>query len=190
MLKFTFVLLISFLVSKSYSQNLDLLPGMYNLKTQVIVNGKDFNQDANYKKMMAEQKKAMTPEVMEQMKKMGIALPTLPDMNRIEVCIKPEELTPEGIRKTQDNKKCKYKTLKHTSKEMDMTFKCLDGAEAKSVMKILNKKQFTSYTITKNPKKAKNQTTEMKSKGQWVSAKCSQKSMDFGKGVFNNPVTK
>jgi hypothetical protein len=152
------------------------------------VNGKDFNQDDNFKKMMAEQQKAMTPEVIAQMKKLNIAMPTVTDPSQMDICIKAEELTPEGIKKTQDSKKCKYKTLKHTSQEMQMTFKCVDGADAKSVMKVLNKKQFTSYTLIKNSRKAKNQTTEMKSKGQWVSAKCSKKSTNAGKGLFNSKI--
>ncbi len=140
---------------------------------------------ADMKKAMAEQAKAMTPEMIKQMKSMNIQMPAMPDPNNIQTCITAKDLTPESISKTKNEKSCKYKTVNHSSKEINISFTCADGTDATSVTKILNDKQYSSRTVTKNMKAKKDQVTEMNSEGKWISSTCTKESINQSKGIFN-----
>lgn len=184
MMNFILIPLILILTQISQAQTLNLKPGLYQITSKITVDGKVIDHTAEMKKMMAQQSKAMTPEMLEQMKKLNIQMPTMPDPNNLQICITAEDLTYESVQKSKNEKSCKYKTVNHTSNEINMTFTCKDGSETSSVTKILNDKNYTSYNITKNKKKKTEHTSEMKSEGKWISSKCTKESMNQPKGIF------
>ena len=52
----------------AFAQNIDLMPGLYKVSSKIIADGKPMDQSAEFKKMMEQQSKAMTPEMIKQMK--------------------------------------------------------------------------------------------------------------------------
>lgn len=183
-MKAALVLLVIFFNLEATAQDMALTPGMYKVTSKITVDGKNFDPSAEIKKAMAQQSQAMTPEMIAQMKKMNIEMPKMVDPHNLQVCITAKDLKYEDILKSRKESTCQYKTLKHTPQEMHMTFTCADGSVTTSITQVINKKKYTSHNVTKNKKNNKEQLTEMKSEGQWVSAHCTKESINQSQALF------
>jgi hypothetical protein len=169
----------------AFAQNIDLMPGLYKVSSKIIVDGKSMDQSAEFKKMMEQQSKAMTPEMIKQMKSLNIEMPKMPNLNEMQICITSEDLNKDAILKSQAEQSCEYKVVKFTNKEMQMNIKCADGSDTLSTTKIINNKKYTAHNVIKSKKKGDAKLTEMNTEGNWVSAKCTKESLNQKKGMFN-----
>lgn len=155
---FTSVVAFTFLAQ---AQTLALKPGLYKVKSELLVDGKDPMAEAH-------KQLANLPEgVRKQM------LKTIPNFNGTrEHCVKKEDLTYDKFSKSlKEQVDCQYKYTKKTAKEMQATAICKNGDKSKISVKVLKP---TQYVFNLEGTVQGNKKSKMKSEGTWVSAKCSK----------------
>lgn len=144
------------------AQTLALKPGLYKVKSELLVNGKDPMAEA--RKQLANMPEAVRQQMMK----------TMPNFNGTrEHCVKKEELTYEKFSKSlKESVDCEYKYTKKTPKEMQATAICKNGDKSKVSIKVLKP---THYVFSLDGTIQGHKKSKMKSEGIWISAKCGKK---------------
>lgn len=181
-------ILIIFLAGPSLSaKKLTLKPGVYKMKSTMVVDGKemDMQEEMNKSlKQMQESLKGMDlsmlpPEARKELEKMqGAGGAGLPGMS-MEMCLYEHDLNmdkksiakmlAQTEKESGDAQNCKTKVIKMNSKEVHTTTKCDDGTTTFK-LKVLSPTQFTQEIIEHDAKGKKGDAIKMSA--TFVGSKC------------------
>lgn len=150
----------------AWAVKLNLKPGVYNMQSKMLKDGKTFDPLAQVRAQMAN----MPPEVRAMMEKQVNATDFLKDR---KICILAESLDSKKFREdfkrqNKQMKSCKHKILKETAKEIKATMKCKEG-NSSIHMQFLSP---TSFKQTIEGNVAGNQNVQIVMQAKREGAKC------------------
>jgi hypothetical protein len=150
-------------------------PGKWKLETAISQEGKSVGDPmAKMREAMKDMSPAQRKQMEEMMAKMTKTNPDMPkvgfDKNGMTICYTKEMLEGDlGLKKQQEDQKCKVSDFIKTSSKMSMKFKCEDGATGDSQWNITDPTHMTGLTRLVS---AKGKKSEVKFKAEFLSAKC------------------
>ncbi len=150
-------------------------PGKWKLETQISQDGKSMGDPmAKMREAMKDMSPAQRKQMEEMMAKMTKTNPDMPkvgfDKNGMTICYTKEMLDGDlGLKKQQEDQKCKVSDLEKSSSSMSMKFKCEDGAYGDTKWKVTDPTHMSGVTniVTGQGKKS-----EVRFKAEFLSAKC------------------
>lgn len=170
------ILALSVLVlTSSAFAGLNAKPGKWRLETKMSMEGKpQVDPMAVMREAMKDMPAAQRKQVEEAMAKAGQSNPDMPkvsfDKNGVTICYTQEMLNGDlGLKKQQEDQKCKVSDLEKTSSSMSMKFKCADGAYGDTKWNVTDPTHMSGVThiVTAQGKKS-----EINFKAEFLSAKC------------------
>ena len=150
-------------------------PGKWKLETQISQDGKSIGDPmAKMREAMKDMSPAQRKQMEEMMAEMTKTNPDMPkvgfDKNGMTICYTKEMLDDDlGLKKQQEDQKCKVSDFTKTTNKISMKFKCADGATGDSQWSITDPTHMTGRTKLVS---GKGQKSEVKFKAEFLSAKC------------------
>lgn len=150
-------------------------PGKWRLETQMSTDGKpQVDPMAKMREAMKDMTPAQRKQMQDMMAKMGKTNPDMPkvgfDPNGMTICYTKEMLDGDlGLKKQQEDQKCKVSDFQKSSTKISMKFKCEDGATGDSVWNITDATHMNGLTQLKD---AKGKKSQIKFKAEFLTAKC------------------
>jgi|GEM_PF-4133979 len=150
-------------------------PGKWRLETQMSTEGKaQVDPMAKMREAMKDMTPAQRKQMQDMMAKMGKSNPDMPkvgfDPNGMTICYTKEMLEGDlGLKKQQEDQKCKVSDFQKSSTKISMKFKCEDGASGDSVWNITDATHMNGLTKIND---AKGKKSEIKFKAEFLTAKC------------------
>ncbi len=163
------------IVSSSAMANLLMKPGKWRMETQMSADGKEqIDPMAKMREAMKDMPPAQRKQMEDMMAKAGKSNPDMPkigfDKNGMTICYTKEMLDGDlGLKKQQEDQKCKVSDFKKTSNKISMKFKCEDGASGDSQWNITDSTHMNGVTKIVSSKGKK---SEIKFKAEFLTAKC------------------
>jgi hypothetical protein len=171
-----FLLVLSLIIiSAPVMASLAIKPGKWRIETQMSTEGKaQIDPMAKMREAMKDMTPAQRKQMQDMMAKMGKTNPDMPkvgfDPNGMTICYTKEMLDGDlGLKKQQEDQKCKVSDMQKSSTKISMKFKCEDGASGDSQWNITDSTHMNGVTkiVTSKGKKS-----EIKFKAEFLTAKC------------------
>lgn len=162
-------------LSTSALANFIMKPGKWRLETQMSAEGKpQIDPMAKMREAMKDMTPAQRKQMEEMMAKMGKTNPDMPkvgfDKNGMTICYTKEMLEGDlGLKKQQEDQKCKVSDFTKSPTKISMKFKCEDGASGDSQWNITDPTHMNGVTKIVSSKGKK---SEIKFKAEFLTAKC------------------
>ncbi len=140
------LLTILFLMLSLSAHALMVEPGLWEVEMTISQNGKKIDPMAEFRKAMKDMPEDRKKQMQEAMEGSGMGM----SGKSMKQCYTKEMIKKAELGKHED-KDCKTKVVKRTSKKIVTEFTCKDGTEGKSTINIKNKKAYTGHMNMKDP---------------------------------------
>ncbi|MBC75810.1 MAG: hypothetical protein CME64_07325 [Halobacteriovoraceae bacterium] len=142
----------------------DIKPGLWEMTTDMKVDGKSFNPMEKLQQTMGSLSPEKRKQMMQAMEKSGINL----GQKGIKTCM-TEEMIQEAKLNISKEGDCTTKVTKRTPKKIVSKYTCKDGSSGTSTVNIKNPKSYTGEMKMKN---AKGKVSEMSFRGKFIKSDC------------------
>lgn len=167
MKKIFFFLIFSFFIFQAKS--LEMEPGLWKIQTIAELDGKKYDPQAEYKKMMSavptDQRKKVEEALQKSLSKQNTSLNK---DGSSKICYTKKMLQNPAIL-TPQNKKCKITVLKNNPSKLLSSFSCSEETEGTMEWTLTNRKKFNGIILTKN---AQGIESKMIQSGKFMSSSC------------------
>jgi hypothetical protein len=167
MKKFFFFFPFSFFMAQVKA--LEIEPGLWKIQTIVDLDGKKYDTQNEYKKMMsavpADQRKKVEEALQKSLKKQQL---TLSKDGTSKICYSKKALQNPTML-TPQSKNCKITLLKNTQNKLQSSFVCKENTSGTIEWNVVDRKKFNGVIVSKNAQGTESRVLQI---GKYMSSNC------------------